>query len=113
MLTGESEDGLVLADSGATHAVRSLKGGKPPTGSEPVQLKLAVGTCDAWISQEEVVVEGECANLMPLGRYVAEADLIFHWARHRAYLELQDKTCLELVVKNKVPYIRRSDLQKL
>ena len=73
------EEGLILADSGASHEVRALTG-NAPADARPVELQLAVGTQPGWLDNSGTVwvdsSAGASIELMPLGRYIEECNLL-------------------------------------
>ena len=108
---------LLLADTGATHELDSVKPGIiPDTNARRVKLHVATGKEDAWITEEEVVyVESEdrLQRLFPIGVYVTECDLQWVWQGPQCKLVLPGGAEIGLIVKGRCIYIRESDAATL
>ena len=108
---------LLLADTGATHELDSVKPGIiPETNARRVKLHVATGKEDAWITEEEVVyVESEdrLQRLFPIGVYVTECDLQWVWQGPQCKLVLPGGAEIGLIVKGRCIYIRESDAATL
>ena len=107
---------LLLADSGASHEVRS-RGSTPPQNAQRVDLALAVGSRPGWLDQQGVVwVEGDqddSSPLMPLGKYINDLDLVLTWSSEGASLRTPQGREFHLVVRNNLPYVTKKDFEVL
>ncbi|CAK0805588.1 unnamed protein product, partial [Prorocentrum cordatum] len=108
---------MLLADTGATHELRSIPvGGDPGVESRRVDLQTATGSMEARMGEDDVVyVESDTPlqPLFPLGIYIEECGLGLEWMPEACTLRLPDHRSLELQRVEGSMYIAEDDAEVL
>ena len=111
---------MLLVDSGATHEVRSVcMETELPADCQPVQLLLAAGETEAWMSGEDIVYvvtsghEEELQPLFPIGAYIQDCDLKLGWSRDVCVLRSPAGECFEMEQHGSSAYISEESMDRL